>query len=285
MPTSSLSGPDLPQRIRLNSVFPCVGFLLLLGWTGVCPLTAQVPDQKPRAYINDYVGVLSAPVRARLEAVARELNQKAGSQIVVVIVNSLEGEPIENVSLDLATRWGIGSKERGDTGALLLLAIQDRQNRIEVGYGLEPILPDGKVGAILRDMRPHLQAGDYDSAIMLGFGEMAGVVARENQVTLGSPMPQPSGRSTRRGRRSGLRGLIQLVFLLGFIFMLSRPRRRRAGWYGPGVGSGLVMGGLLGAMLGGGMRGGFGGGGGFSSGGFGGFGGGGFGGGGASGSW
>ncbi|MEE8257495.1 MAG: TPM domain-containing protein, partial [Acidobacteriota bacterium] len=255
MPTSSLSGPDLPQRIRLNSFLPCVLFVFLLGWTGACPLTAQVPDQKPRAYINDYVGILSAPVRARLEAVARELDQKASSQIVVVIVNSLEGEPIENFSLDLATRWGIGSKERGDTGALLLLAIQDRENRIEVGYGLEPILPDGRVGAILRDMRPHLQAGDYDSAIMLGFGEIAGVVARENQVTLGSPMPQPASRSTGSRRRSPLGGLIRLVFLLGFIFMLSRPRRRRPGWHGSGVGRGLVMGGLLGAMLGGGMRG------------------------------
>ena len=283
MPTSSLYGPTLLRRIGLHSFLAGALVLLLSGWAGVGPLGAQVPDQKPRAYINDYAGVLSEPVRSRLEALARELDQKAGSQIAVVIVNSLEGEPIENFSLDLATRWGIGRKERGDTGALLLLAIQDRQNRIEVGYGLEPILPDGRAGAILRAMRPHLQAGDYDSAIMLGFGEIATIVARENQVTLGSPMPQPAGRSTGRGRRSRLGVLVRLMFFLGFIFLLSRPRRRRAGWYGSGVGTGLVMGGLLGAMLGGGMRGGSGGG--FSSGGFGGFGGGGFGGGGASGSW
>ena len=285
MPTTSLSGPTLLRRFGLHSFLAGALLLLLVGWAGVGPLGAQVPDQKPRAYINDYAGVLSEPVRSRLEAVARELDQKAGSQIAVVIVNSLEGEPIENFSLDLATRWGIGRKESGDTGALLLLAIQDRQNRIEVGYGLEPILPDGRVGAILRAMRPHLQAGDYESAIMLGFGEIAGIVARENQVTLGSPLPQPAGRSTGRGRRSRLGVLVRLIFFLGFILLLSRPRRRRAGWHGSGVGTGLVMGSLLGAMLGGGMRGGFGGGGGFSGGGFGGFGGGGFGGGGASGSW
>ena len=272
------------RRIRsLAELF--VIALFLLGCVGDWTARAQIPDLKPQGYVNDYAGILTPAIRQRLEALGRELDQKTGSQIAIVIVNSLEEEPIENYAILLAERWGIGRKEKGDNGVLLLLAIQDRRNRIEVGYGLEPILPDGRVGGILRAMRPHLQNGDYDSAVALGATQIAGFIAREHNVSLGSPMPQTSRRATSRQGRSPLRGLIRLAFFLGFMMLMFRPsRRRRGGWYGSGMGTGLVMGGLMGAMLGGGMRGGHGGGG-FSSGGFGGFGGGGFGGGGASGSW
>ena len=242
-----------------------------------------MPDLQHRGYINDYAGVLSAPARQTLEALAAELDRKTGAQMAVVIVRSLDGEPIENYSITLTERWGIGRKEQGDTGVLLLLAVEDRQNRIEAGYGIEGIINDARAGDILRAMRPRLQQGDYDGAILMGTGQIAALIARDKGVTL-QLGGQAAPSRTRRSARSPLGGLIRLIMFLGFGLLMFRPGRRRRGWYGPGVGTGLVMGGLMGAMLGGGMRGGYGGGG-ISSGGFGGFGGGGFGGGGASGSW
>jgi uncharacterized protein len=251
--------------------------LAIFGGPGAIPAQAQVPDSKPTGYVSDFAGVLSPQGKQKIEALATELNQKTGAQLAVVTVNSLDGEPMEDFSVDLATRWGIGSKERGDTGVLLLLAIQDRRNRVEVGYGLEPILPDGKVGGILRGMQPLLRAGDYDGALWQAAGQIAGIIARDANITLTGSVPQSAPQRSRRGRGFPL----MLLFLIFGLPFLMRPRRRRAGWRGPGVGTGLIMGGILGSMLGGGGRGG----GGFSSGGFGGFGGGGFGGGGASGSW
>ncbi len=287
--SSELNLPRCLFYRRIQSLFKLfVIGLFLWGYFGGGSARAQVPDLKPQGHVNDYAGVLNPAVRQRLEVLGRELDQKTGSQMAIVIVNSLEEEPIEDYAIALAERWGIGRKERGDTGVLLLLAIQDRRNRIEVGYGLEPILPDGRVGGILRAMRPHLRNGDYDSAVALGAAQIAGFIAREHNVSLGSPMPRTTGRAASRREGSPLRSLIRLAFLLGIMLLVFRPsRRRRGGWYGSGrgMGTGLVMGGLMGAMLGGGMRGDYGGGGGFSSGGFGGFGGGGFGGGGASGSW
>jgi uncharacterized protein len=255
-------------------------FLAVSTTIGVGCVLAQVPDAKPTGYVNDYAGVLSPPVKQQLEALATELDRKTGSQLAIVTVNSLQGEPIEDFSVNLASRWGVGRKDKGDTGVLLLLAVQDRQSRMEVGYGIEPIITDGQAGSILRAMRPLLRTGNYDGALLQAAGQVAALIAQAKQVTLSTPLPQPQRQPAGENRGSPLGGLIWLLFLFGVPFLMM-PRRRRAGWYG-GSATGFILGGILGSMLGGGGRGG---GGGFSSGGFGGFGGGGFGGGGASGSW
>lgn len=256
-------------------------FVAVLAGIGTSYALGQIPNAKPTGYVNDYAGVLSVPAKQRLEALATELDRKTGSQLAVVTVNSLQGEPIEDFSIELATRWGIGRKDKGDTGVLLLLAIQDRQSRMEVGYGIEPIITDGQAGSILRAMRPMLRAGNYDGALWQAAGQVAALIAQAKHVTLTSPLPQPARQPTGQGRGSPLAGLMWVLFLFVIVPFLMIPRRRRAGWYG-GSTTGFILGGILGSMLGGGSRGG---GGGFSSGGFGGFGGGGFGGGGASSSW
>jgi uncharacterized protein len=242
---------------------------------------AQVPNTRPAGYVNDYAGVLSPPAKQRLEALATELDQRTGSQLAIVTVKSLQGEPIDDFSINLATKWGVGRKDKGDTGVLLLLAVQDHQDRMEVGYGIEPIITDGQAGSILRGMRPLLRAGNYDGALLQAAGQVATLIARAKHVTLATPLPQPAREPAGERRGSPWGGLLWLLFLFGIPFLMM-PRRSRAGWYG-GSATGLILGGILGSMLGGSGRGG--GGGGFSSGGFGGFGGGGFGGGGASSSW
>ena len=114
--------------------------LLLLLWLCL-PATAQGPELQPSGHINDFAGVLSGQAKSQLEMVAAEVKQKTGAEIAVAIVKSLEGDTVENFANILAERWGIGDEE--DRGALLLLAIDDREMRIEIGYGSSPSFPTG----------------------------------------------------------------------------------------------------------------------------------------------
>ncbi len=268
-----LSGIALANRVLIRPAAASALLVLVLFLPGLAA-RAQVPQEKPQGYINDFAGVLSAGARQQLEGLAAELQQKTGAQMTVVTAQSLEGESLELFVNDLATRWGVGDQQ--DRGILLFLAIEDRRNRIEVGYGLEPILTDARSGDILRAMTPHLRTGDYDNAIALGAVSIAQIIAEDFGVTLNVLSgTRPQGRTGVRSR-GGLGRLLPMFFLLPFLLFRRRGRhgRRSLGWYGMPLGVGMMMG--MGRGLGG-----FSGGGG----GFGGFGGGGFGGGGASGSW
>src|SRR3979411_736138 len=140
-------------------------FLLLIFFTGNAG-AEQVKDLKPQGYVNDFAGVLSAPAKEKLTALCAEVDHKAGAQIAVVTVSSLGGEPVEQFSIDLATQWGVGPKQQA-RGGLILLTPNDVSYRVEVGCGLEAILPDGKVGGFGREMLPLLQRSDYGGAVTL----------------------------------------------------------------------------------------------------------------------
>jgi uncharacterized protein len=244
-------------------------------------------------YVIDTANVLSPAATSRLTALCTELDHKAQAQIAVVTVKSLGDKPIEEASIDLATHLGVGPKG-SDRGLLILVAIDDHKDRIEVGYGLEGILPDGKTGGILRYAVPLLRQQDYDGAVTLMVQSVANAIATDRGITLSTtamgssrPRPQP-GRPSAPHITFG--EIIGIVFVLFWVFgllgrMFGGPGGRRGGMGGVGnFGAGWI----IGNMLGGGFRGGWGGGGfggGGGGGGFGGFGGGSFGGGGASGSW
>lgn len=282
-----MSSPFRLSKLLTSSV----SFLFLLFL--FCPPASraeQVKNLKPQGYVNDFAGVLSAQAKDKLTALCAEVDQKASAQIAVVTVSSLEGQPIEQFSIDLATSWGIGPKQK-DRGVLILVAPNDRKYRVEVGYGLEPILPDGKVGGFGREAVPLLRQNDYSGAVLLITERIAAVIAEDRNVRLDSlsgAAPAPSEPERPLFPLSAvIWGLIFIVFIfspaLGFILRLLfggivGPRRRGTRWSGgPRYGGGGWYGG--GSWGGGGFSGGGGGGG------FGGFGGGGFGGGGASGGW
>jgi uncharacterized protein len=246
----------------------------------------QVKNLKPQGYVNDFAGVLSAQAKDKLTALCAEVQQKTKAQIAVVTVSSLEGEPVEQFSIDLATAWGIGPKQL-DRGILILLAPNDHRDRIEVGYGLEPILPDGKVGGFEREAVPLLRQNDYSGAVLLFTERVAAVIAEDQKVTLdtlsGISPSEPETDNSPAPSGNLVEFLIFAVFLffplIGFVLRLffgfgGSARSRRGG--------GMWMGG---PWYGGGSMGGGGSWGGGGGGGFGGFGGGSFGGGGASGSW
>src|SRR3954470_17919642 len=110
----------------------------------------SIPQLKPSGYVNDFAHVLSNETVASLENLCLEVDQKTKSQIAVVLYKS----------------WGIGAKST-NRGVLILLATDDRRYRTEAGYGLEPILPDGKVGGFGREAVPLLKQGEYDGAVRL----------------------------------------------------------------------------------------------------------------------
>lgn len=255
------------KQLRISAAL----LLVLLASQGAF---AQAPDLAPTGYINDYSRVLSAPEKARLESLATEVKQKTGAEIAVAIVPTIGDESLENYANLLAEKWGVGDEQ--DRGFLLLLAIQDRTIRLEVGYGLEPILTDGRAGEIRDQMTPYLREQDYDSAVAICVMSVARIIAQDAGVTLtGLAAQQPS---RRRDGSSGSK-LWLLLFLLPFLPF--GRRRRYGGWHGNAVTTAW----MLGSLTGGGRGYGGSGGGSVSSGGFGGFSGGGFGGGGASGSW
>jgi uncharacterized protein len=267
-------------------------FWLLLAAFSVFPaltMRGQKVDQlpKPTDYISDFAHVLSPQTVAALDRVCTQLDHsQANAQIAVVIVQTLDGEDAADYSNELETKWKMGRKG-SDRGVLILLAVGDHKRRIEVGYGLEGILPDGKLGDIGRAMVPDLRANDFDGAASLAVGQIAQTIAADAKVTLDQDPNQDPALAARPMRQAHhasagqvLLVIILIIFFGGFFVLrlLMSFGMLLGGWgRGPWIGGGGFGGGGFGG-------GGFGGGGGGDSG-FGGFGGGDFGGGGAGGSW
>ena len=237
---------------------------------------------KPAGYVSDYANVLSPEAIARLEHLCGQLDHsQANAQIAVVTIHTLDGADAAEYANALEDKWKMGRKG-SDRGVLVLLAIDDHKYRIDVGYGLEGILPDGKVGDIGREMVPLMRANDYDGAISQAVGEIAQVIAADAKVTLDEEpaLQQPVPRRHSSGLGT-VRLVIFLIVALLYLFRVLGSFGLFGAW-----GLGMMTGGILGRRGGGFGGGGFGGGGGGGGGGgFGGFGGGGFGGGGAGGSW
>lgn len=245
-----------------------------------CAFAADPKQLKPEGYVSDFAHALDASSRTQLERYCETVEKSTGVQMAVVTITTLGETPIEDFANELFHQWGVGEKKK-DEGVMLLLSIRDRKNRIEVGYGLEPVLPDGFVGSVLREMRPSLREGNYGQALIAGTAEIGERIAESKGVTLDRTLPR---RDAPRNTDGGGFPIGGLVLVLAVLFLITR----RGG--GGGFLTGMILGNLLGGSR---YRGGGWGGGGFGGysdgggggGGFGGFGGGDSGGGGASGSW
>ena len=270
-----------------TAVLLCAAFLSAALGTSL----ARAEDIKsihPEGYVTDLAGVIGAEKKARLEALCTEVEQKTGAQLAIVTVRSLDGESVETYAVDLFKQLGIGGK-KDNRGVLLLVAPSDRKYRIEVGYGLEPVINDARAGDAGRAMVPSLRQGDYGAAIEIGTWQLAKYIADDSNVTLSGQPPVARIRHTNNRSVGGIFWLfVGLILLFSLLGRSSGGRGFRGGGSG---GSGLLwfLLGMLASNSGRGSRGdwgggGFGGGSG-GGGGFGGFGGGSSGGGGASGSW
>ena len=150
----------------------------------------------PTGYVNDFAGVLSPQTRQSVEDLCTQVDRQAHAQIAVVTIKTIDPDKsgatpsIEEFAVALEEKWGVGAKGT-DRGVLMLLVMTPRRGRIEVGYGLEGILNDAKVGDIGRRMAPFAQQGDYNQAVQLGVGQIAGIIATDAGVTLSGAQPVP----------------------------------------------------------------------------------------------
>ncbi len=216
-----------------------------------------------RGYVNDYAGMIDSRSAAQIEAVISSIEKSTGVEIAVVTIKSLEGRPIEEEALRYLEGWGVGKKGT-DNGVVILVDQQGRKVRIEVGYGLEGVLPDGLAGEIIRyEIIPRFKQGDYGGGLLAAIYKIGKIVGGE---TVTYP-------ETNR-KRSNIGGLIYLLVIVFIIISGFSGRRRgsRLGLLFFLTGFGLGRSGGWGSSSGG-------------FGGFGGFGGGTGGGGGATGGW
>src|ERR1700723_3290600 len=143
----------------------------------------------PTGYVNDFAGVLSPGVKQNLEILCTQVDRQAHAQIAVVTVKTIDGDQsIEEFTTALEDKWKVGAKGT-DRGVILLFVMTPRRGRIEVGYGLEGILNDAKVGDIGRSMVPAATQGDYNTAIPLGVTQIARIIAADAGVTLTQTLP------------------------------------------------------------------------------------------------
>ena len=245
-----------------------LSFLLLL----IASSLAQALEVPPlRGRVNDYAGVMSQDQVRALESQLAQFEQETGHQIAVLTVPTLAGEDIEGFSIRVAENWKVG-KKGFDNGVILLVAVKDRKLRLEVGYGLEGVLPDAIADRIIRDyIVPRFRAQDYAGGVIAGIDAVQKVIKQE-------PLPE-SARKSNQAPQSGFNSLAMfaIAFVIFALMAFSSGRRsRNQMWSGRGRRYPPIFwggGGFDGGGFGGGSGGGFSGGGG------------GFGGGGASGSW
>ncbi|MCD6551548.1 YgcG family protein [Thermotoga sp.] len=215
-------------------------FFLILATTLVLLFSVEFPKPTSHKYVNDYVGVLDSETVGKIVSVGKELEEKTTAQVVVVIVPSLSGFTVEEYANCLFREWGIGQKEKNN-GVLLLVAMNDRKLRIEVGYGLEGAIPDGKAGRILDEyVIPYFKEGEYDKGVYYGYLAIAKEVAKEYGVELTETSELPE-------RRTDISGLSIIIIVIAFIIFSSilgrggywyRGPRFPGGFGGPRGGSG-----------------------------------------------
>lgn len=257
---------------HLSRWLACV--ILLLVPSVVLTAESVSTLQSPTGYVNDFASVLSPATKQSVEDLCTQVDRQAHAQITVVTIKTIDGDQsIEEFATALEDKWKVGAKGT-DRGVLMLLVMTPRKGRIEVGYGLEGILNDAKVGDIGRSMVPAATQGDYNTAVPLGVGQIARIIATDAGVTLTQQPVHQYHRQQAPVQLSLTEILLGGGAILLVLFFLVKTGN-----------TGLIFF-LLGNLMGGGFGGGRGGGGGRDDeggGGFGGFGGGSSGGGGASG--
>lgn len=172
----------LPTASRMTSVRVVIAALALFAQT--IPTQAEVPSDvlrkslKPTADVNDFAAILDPAAKEALEQRCRELREKTGAQLAVVILQSLQGGQIDDFTNKLFVEWHVGQKGK-DNGIMLLVALDDRKARVEVGYGLEPVLPDALAGRILHEqLFPAFKQQRYAEGLSAAVDHIVAIVER-----------------------------------------------------------------------------------------------------------
>lgn len=212
-----MNRPLTPKDILVLYVFFLIW--LLAGGNAL----AERPFPEPRGPVNDFADVIPPEYEDRMIAVTTELYEKSGTAVVVVTMPDIGGAEYNDYVNRLYSAWGIGKKGE-DKGVLIFVTVKERKMRIETGYGVEGILPDGLVGEIRdRYMIPYLKENKYGEGLLNGTLAVAQVIAKHSGVEIAGRMPQKAPVK----RRSGI-GV--LPFFLLVLFLVFSVRRRRGAW-------------------------------------------------------
>ncbi len=193
-----------------------------------CGLRAETVDglpAHPDTHVEDFAGILSAQTSANIEDLLTQLNLKANARIEVVTLKSIDADKsgtqpsIEEFATALEEKWKVGDKAT-DRGLLLIISLNPRKYRIEVGYGLEGILNDAKVGDIGRDMQPDLHSGNYDQAITLGVNELSQDIAADAGVTLATEAAPAQQVDTQPQAQVHVSPIPAFLFAVVIIFVI-----------------------------------------------------------------
>ncbi len=193
----------------------CSVFFILISFLFIHEALSLSIPEKPSGYVNDYANLLSSPEKEKLKNILHDFEKETTNQIVIVTFNSLEGESLEDFSIHLAQKWKVGTK-KNDNGIILLIFKKEHEVRIEVGYGLEGVLPDAKADQIIRhEIIPAFKEGDFDNGILNGVNAII-------KTTKG----EYSNTSSRESKENNYNMLPIIVFLylifpvLAFLFII-----------------------------------------------------------------
>ncbi|GIN91029.1 methanol dehydrogenase [Siminovitchia terrae] len=203
------------MRRALLSLSILVFFFFSL--TGFKVEAANIPDPAGDIYVQDFAHVLSDNEKNELIELGRYLDDHTQAQIAILTINSLEDESVEEYALQAFRQYGLGNAEK-DNGVLLLLALKERKIKIEVGYGLEGALPDGKVGRILDSYAlPYLEENEINLAITNTYKQLFNEVSKEYSLD-----KQANAEGVEYNQTEGLSPLTILIFIMifaGIIFL------------------------------------------------------------------
>jgi len=224
--------------------------LLVASLATFLPTSLALADQlppKPVGYVNDFADVITSDIEAPFEDALRLFEEETTVELVVVTVPDLGGAPIEDYAVRLFSDWGIG-KKGVDNGVLLILTVDERRVRIEVGYGMEPYLTDGQAGRILdNDVLPDLKQGNYALGLLKGAQKIAETI-KGSDYQPGSVRSKPVAQTMPFPVHGDARTWVFLALAAASLYAVSFMARSRSFWFGGLWGAGA--GGLLGWMLG-----------------------------------
>lgn len=204
----------LKKKLCIFSVLICIS----------ATLTAAVKVPAFREYVNDYANVISSQHEQEIIRYCSNLEDTTGIQLAVLTMPSLGGEDITSFAIRTCEEWGIGQKGN-DNGALLLLAMEERDLRIEVGYGLEDKLTDAKCGLILRNVViPELREGNYSQGLLKGIQNMGGVASNNTELV------SKQVNNSENGNEDSIFGFLFLIIWLIFFFSVITSKNGLFKW-------------------------------------------------------
>lgn len=220
--------------------------LFIIIATPVMALSYSSPGG-PAGFVNDFANILDAGVRQVIDGKLQNLKGTAGAEVAVVTIQSLEGETIENYAVKLFEEWGIGQKGK-DGGLLILVAPNEREARIEVGYGLEGDITDLQAGQIVRNiMIPAFKDGDYSKGVSDAVDAVSAIISKSAEAA--GYLSVMSGSQGERPADSNINYAALFFFVVIIFNILARFLGKTKSWWLGGV-IGACAGAVIGLILG-----------------------------------